>query len=148
MTPEQAFQISSAAPLVGWAALIFFPRSKFAIEGVARTVVPAVLALAYAAIIARAFTYGPGLDFSAFMTLDGIRNLSVDPWLALAGWLHYLAFDLLVGCWEVRTAREEGIPHAAVIPCLVFTFMLGPVGFVLFLAVRAFMRKTAQPYPQ
>lgn len=141
MTPEQAFQISSAVPLLGWAALLFLPASKIAVEGVARVLVPGVLALSYAAIIGRSFVEGPGLDFSAFMTLDGIRALGSDPWLALAGWLHYLAFDLLVGCWEVRTARDEGIPHAAVIPCLLLTFMLGPVGFLAFLMVRALFRQ-------
>lgn len=141
MTPEQAFQLSSAVPLLGWAALLFFPGSKIALEGVARILVPGVLALGYAAIIGRSFVEGPGLDFSAFMTLDGIRALGADPWLALAGWLHYLAFDLLVGCWEVRTARDEGIPHVAVIPCLLLTFMLGPVGFLAFLAVRALFRR-------
>ncbi|MDZ4790199.1 MAG: ABA4-like family protein [Hyphomicrobiales bacterium] len=141
MTPEQAFQISSGVPLLGWAALLFLPGSKIALEGVARILVPGVLALAYAAIIGRSFVEGPGLDFSAFMTLDGIRALGSDPWLALAGWLHYLAFDLLVGCWEVRTARDEGIPHAAVIPCLLLTFMLGPVGFLAFLMVRALFRQ-------
>ncbi|MDX2264972.1 MAG: ABA4-like family protein [Hyphomicrobiales bacterium] len=143
MTADEAFQISSAVPLVGWAALLFFPGSKIAVEWVARIVVAGVLAIAYAVIIGRSFVYGPGLDFSAFMTLDGIRALGADPWLALAGWLHYLAFDLLVGCWQVRTAREEGIPHAAVIPCLLFTFMLGPVGFLLFLLVRAAFRRPA-----
>ena len=54
----------------------------------------------------------------------------------IVGWTHYLVFDLFVGAWEVRDARRHGIPHLAVIPCLFFTLMLGPVGLALYLAIR------------
>ena len=63
--------------------------------------------------------------------------LFTSPEIALAGWVHYLAFDLFVGAWEVRTARREAIPHLLVLPCLVLTFLFGPVGFLLFLGLRA-----------
>ena len=62
--------------------------------------------------------------------------LFTQPEVALAGWLHYLAFDLFVGAWETRVGREERIPHLLVIPCLLLTFMFGPIGFVAFLALR------------
>jgi hypothetical protein len=67
-----------------------------------------------------------------------------NPQIALAGWVHYLAFDLFIGGWEVRTAQREGIPHLAVLPCLVLTFLFGPVGLLLFLGLR-FTRGFAQP---
>ena len=51
--------------------------------------------------------------------------------------MHYLAFDLLVGAWEVRTARREGIPHLLGAPRLAPTFLFGPAGFLLFLGLRA-----------
>ena len=57
--------------------------------------------------------------------------------LVLAGWVHYLAFDIFVGAWEVRTAKKEGIPFLYVLPCLGLTFMFGPIGFLLFTAIRA-----------
>lgn len=57
-----------------------------------------------------------------------VQTLPSQPQIALAGWLHYLAFDLFVGAWEARTARAEGIPHWAVIPCLILTFLFGPAG--------------------
>jgi hypothetical protein len=57
--------------------------------------------------------------------------------MLLAGWTHYLAFDLIVGSWEVRDARERGISHWLVVPCLALTFMFGPVGFLAYQALRA-----------
>ena len=50
--------------------------------------------------------------------------------------MHYLAFDLFVGSWEVSDARKRGVHHLLVIPCLLATFMAGPAGLVLYLLVR------------
>jgi hypothetical protein len=68
-------------------------------------------------------------------------RLFTNEWAALAGWIHYLAFDLLVGTWEVKDSQERGISHWFVIPCLVLTFLLGPIGFLLYTVLRFFMSK-------
>jgi len=54
----------------------------------------------------------------------------------LAGWVHYLAFDLFVGNWQVRDAQAHGIPHWAIAPSLILTFLFGPAGLLLYFAVR------------
>jgi hypothetical protein len=58
------------------------------------------------------------------------------PLVALAGWIHYLAFDLLVGAAIARSAREESIAFVLVVPCLVLAFLFGPAGFLAFSALR------------
>jgi len=50
--------------------------------------------------------------------------------LLLAGWVHYLAFDLFIGSWEVEDAAANGIPHWLLLPCLFLTLMVGPVGLL------------------
>jgi hypothetical protein len=72
-----------------------------------------------------------------FSSLEDVRRLFADPYLLLAGWVHYLAFDLFVGAWEVRDAQRLGIPHLLVVPCLVLTFLFGPAGLLLYGIVRA-----------
>ena len=59
-----------------------------------------------------------------------------DPWIALAGWLHSLAFDVFVGAWAVRTARREGTAFPLVAPCLPLTFLFGPAGLLAFAVLR------------
>jgi hypothetical protein len=59
----------------------------------------------------------------------------------LAGWIHYLAFDLFVGSWEVRDAQRVGIHHLFVVPCLVLTVLFGPIGLLLYLLLRAALRR-------
>jgi sorbitol-specific phosphotransferase system component IIC len=55
---------------------------------------------------------------------------------------HYLAFDLFTGAWEARDAVRLGISRWAVLPCLVLTFLFGPMGLALYLLVKLAMRKS------
>ena len=71
-----------------------------------------------------------------FSSLAGVRALFDNPWALLAGWTHYLAFDLFIGGWEVRDAQQRGLPHLFVVPALVLTFLLGPAGLLFYLAIR------------
>ena len=63
------------------------------------------------------------------------------PQAVLAGWIHYLVFDLFVGAWEVRDAKRLGISHWFILPCLFFTLMLGPIGLLLYFILRWAMRR-------
>ena len=133
MTPEQVFNIANVFALIGWIVLAAMPSHRAAIEGIARTLVPGLLSIAYAVIIVPLALGGGAGSLASW---EGIAGLLGQPWLLIAAWLHYLAFDLLVGVWQVETARKEGIPHYAVLPCLLLTFVLGPIGFLAFLIVR------------
>jgi hypothetical protein len=95
-------------------------------------VVPALLAAAYVALIASNWGSANG----GFSSLAGVSALFSSPWLLLAGWIHYLAFDLLVGTWEVRDALARDIPQLLVVPCLALTFMFGPAGWLLYAGLR------------
>ena len=77
-----------------------------------------------------------GNSSGGFSSLADVSALFSNPWLLLAGWTHYLSFDLFVGSWEVRDAIERGIPHLMVVPCLALTFLFGPAGWLLYLGLR------------
>jgi hypothetical protein len=111
-------------------------------EVVAGFAVPALLAIVYVAVIGINFFGSPG----GFSSLPDVALLFSNPWLLLAGWTHYLAFDLLVGTWETRDAREHRIPHVLLVPCLILTFLFGPAGWLLYQAVRSIRaRSDVQP---
>jgi hypothetical protein len=60
----------------------------------------------------------------------------------LGGWLHYLAFDLFVGRWMIDDALELKRSRWVVLPCLLFTFLCGPVGLLLYFALRIWKSRT------
>lgn len=133
MNPDLIFQIATTGVLAGWAALLASPFIPKLAEAIAAIVVPGLISVAYAGIILAFWSGAEG----GFDSLAAVAQLFQTPELLLAGWLHYLAFDLFVGAWEVRTARREAMPFWLVLPCLPLTFMFGPAGFLLFVALRA-----------
>jgi uncharacterized membrane protein len=138
VTAEQIFSIANAVAVIGWLILIFAGRRPWASGLVAGVVLPGLLSIAYVTILLGHWIGSEG----GFGSLAQVAALFSNPWLLLAGWLHYLAFDLFVGSWEVRDAVRNAVPHLLVIPCLIFTFLFGPAGFLLYLAIRGFRRRT------
>ena len=132
MSPEQLFGLLNLVALVSWLLLAIFPGRPLISRTVVGAAVPTVFALAYIAMIAGAW----GSSEGSFSSLEGVASLFANRWLLLAGWTHYLAFDLLVGVWEVRDSRDRRIPHLLVVPCLALTFMFGPAGWLLYQLTR------------
>jgi hypothetical protein len=132
MTPDQIFSIANTVALGAWILLIVLPRQRWVSGTLAPTAMPALFAVLYVAIILTQWKGSAG----GFSSLSAVATLFTQPWLLLAGWIHYLAFDLFVGSWEVRDARERGIPHLAVVPCLLLTFMFGPAGWLAYSGLR------------
>ena len=64
----------------------------------------AVLCGGYVAVLVHALGHGPAPDWRAFNSLDGVIGLLRTREASLAGWVHYLAFDLFTGAWEAETA--------------------------------------------
>lgn len=139
MSPETVFQISQPLALVGWVLLLFSPLLPKVADRVAGYAIPVVLALAYIGLMIVHMPESEG----GFGSLPEVMKLFTVPGLAMAGWLHYLAFDLFIGGWEVRTARREGISHWLVVPCLALTLLAGPIGLLLFLGIRLGIRRLA-----
>ena len=137
MTLEQLFSLASTAALIGWIILAAAPlRRDWAVFGA--RLLSASLCGAYFAFLVAALTSGSGPPPGAgFSTLAGVQILFSSPQALLAGWVHYLAFDLFIGAWEVADAPTARVPHWLVLPCLVLTFVFGPVGLLLYLVIKA-----------
>jgi hypothetical protein len=132
MNADQIFRICNLAALLGWLILVFAGHAKWAARLVTGILIPALLAVVYVTLIVLHF----GESRGGFGTLDAVSTLFTNRWLVLAGWIHYLAFDLFIGSWQVRDAQKLGISHLLVIPCLVLTFLFGPAGLLLYLILR------------
>jgi hypothetical protein len=137
MSPETLFSICSTLVLPGWLLLVFAPRWKWSARIVAGAIIPLLLALVYLYLVVKHFG-DPG---GGFGSLAEVSKLFQNPYKLLAGWVHYLAFDLFIGSWEVRDARRLGIHHLLVVPCLALTFLLGPIGLLLYFALRLIWKR-------
>jgi hypothetical protein len=134
MRAEQIFSTANTIAIIGWILLAVAPRWKYTAKIVLSGALPILLSIAYLILIVVFFGQGDG-DFG---TLAGVMKFFTNEWTVVAAWIHYLAFDLFVGIWEVKDSQKRGISHWFVVPCLFFTLMLGPIGFLLYSILRFF----------
>ena len=83
---------------------------------------------------------------AGFGFLTEISAMLSNPYVLAAGWIHYLAFDLFVGAWEVFDSQKNYIPHWYIVPCLFLTLMLGPVGLAPYFSIRGILTKNFEVY--
>jgi hypothetical protein len=139
MNAEQIFSLTNSLALLGWLLLIFAGRARWAAPLVLGAVLPLLFAVVYSGLLVGHL----GGSGGSFRTLAGVSTLFENHWLLLAGWVHYLAFDLFIGAWQVRDSKALGISHLLVLPCLVLTFLFGPVGLLLYFLIRVACRRVA-----
>ena len=127
MPLEQVFSVSGTLAMAGWMVLVFGPRRWTWLNVVPRMAVPLALSVLYAGFILAYFTQSGG----GYGSLAEVRQLFSLDELLLAGWIHYLAFDLMVGSFLADRMDRIGIPRTVQAPILVSTLMFGPVGVLL-----------------
>ena len=132
VSAERIFSICTNLVLPGWLLLVFLPRWRYSARLISGAIIPAVLGAVYLVLVV---IHLPGSS-GGFGSLAQVAELFRNEFALLAGWIHYLAFDLFIGSWEVRDSERLGIPHLAVVPCLVLTFLLGPIGLLMYLGLR------------
>ncbi|SIN99042.1 ABA4-like family protein [Algoriphagus halophilus] len=94
---------------------------------------------------------GMGADTGGgFDTLANVKLLFSSDDALLAGWIHYLTFDLFVGMWICHNADKCGINRWILLPCLVLTFIAGPTGLLLYIIIRVIHSKklVQEPFAQ
>lgn len=141
MTPSEVFKIVSMLAMPMWALLIFLPKWKVTRFLIDYKIIPIILSVIYAIYITIAIIDDGMMDFGS---LKSVMQLFTVENAVLAGWVHYLAFDLLVGMWIVNQNKTLKIHPIIIAPCLFGTFMFGPVGFLVFMSIRAVKLKSSK----
>ena len=137
LDPHLVYALAGPLVMAGWAGLILslFVRPVQAVAwAAAQIAVPAILAVAYVPLIWTGLDEAQG---GGFGSIEEIRALFANDSALVAGWFHYLAFDLFVGTWIVREGLKHNLPRLLLLLCLPLTFLFGPAGLLLFFALRA-----------
>ena len=134
MSNELTFQIANNSVLPAWLLLAFAPRSIWTRHLIDSGFYFALLAIGYGLLL---FLDRPGPEEASFSSLQGVSQIFTSPKTLIAAWVHYLVFDLFVGAWIVRDARRHDIKHYWTLPSLLGTLMLGPLGLLSWLGLRA-----------
>lgn len=141
LTPANLFRLANGLALLTWIALLASPARARWTPGVWRLsgrLVPLAFSLLYGLVLLTHWSGDGG-----FNSLEQVQVLFRNPWALLAGWVHYLAFDLFVGTWIAERAAQGKMPHLMIMPLLLLTFLFGPLGLLGFLLLRAAWQSTS-----
>jgi hypothetical protein len=136
MSFDAIFSAAGTAAFAGWAILILLPRWPLT-ETLLRSVLIGALSLTYAVLI---FVWFFRVEGGGFGSIAQVRALFLSDPVLVAGWIHYLAFDLFVGLWIAREADAVGLSRVLQAPILGLTFLFGPIGLLVFLVTRQVLR--------
>lgn len=139
MSPDKLFLFCNYAVMPAWFLLFVLPQHRVTQQLVHAIWVPLLLGPFYVWAL---FFGQPSPEGAGFGSLEAVMLLFQSPTAVLAGWVHYLIFDLFIGAWIVRDARRQGINHWLTTPFLFATLMAGPVGLMLYLLLRLAMKRT------
>ncbi len=138
MNASEVFSIANSIVIPMWLLMIILPNWKVTRFLIDYKLIPISLSIIYAIYIIIAINIGGMMDFGS---LHSVMSLFTEENAVLGGWVHYLAFDLLVGMWMLDQNKQLKIHQLVMIPCLLGAFMFGPIGFLLFMAIRVFKLK-------
>ena len=143
---EAVFRVANFGAVVGWIVLVLAAVFGWrrALTRFCGTLVPLLLAAAYLVLLVTHWS-GPQVDFTS---LAGVGAMFRQPAAVLVGWLHYLAFDMLVGVMVVDRFLDDRMPRILLVPVLPLVFFFGPVGWLVFQAIRFARRDAAAPLPR
>lgn len=132
------FVLFLALSMVGWLALFLFPRSRAVNWWLCGTIIPAIIAAFYTACCILWWNTSSVPSLQRFTSHENLRAMfHQSGGLLLAGYVHYLCFDLFLGAWEARRATAQRWPYPLLLVTLIVTLLFGPTGLLLFLIISA-----------
>lgn len=145
MSLNTLYIAANCLALGGWIVLFVSVFKPGKVPFISARAIPVVLALVYSVLMLGLLP----LEGGGFGSLEALSKLFAQPEIALVGWIHYLAFDLFIGGWQVQTAKRQQLPNGIVLPSMLLTLLLGPLGLLFFLVARyiVFSRSAQSPQP-
>jgi Domain of unknown function (DUF4281) len=137
------FTLTFAVAAPFWALMIVLPRWSWTVRIVSSPLIVLPVLVIYAALILP--NLADVLPAVTSPTLGGVRTLLGSADGAAAGWAHLIGFDLFVGRWAWLDSRTRRIPAWVMSPILILTILLGPIGLLVYLAVRSRRPVATQP---
>lgn len=135
ISPSTMYLALNLGILPFWALLLVLPHARITEALVHSVALPLILGVTYMWLLGTALSL-PAPEGAGFSSLSGLMKLFTVEMALVAGWAHYLVFDMFVGAWEARDAQRVGLHHLLLAPCLLLTLAVGPIGLMLYILVR------------
>ena len=131
-----------------WLVLIFFPSSNFS-RFFATSILPILLLSgAYFFLLYKSYlsSYDFISNFELYLSISNLSNLFSNDFFLMLFWIHFVSINLFVGGWIVRDSLRLDINRILVAFPLIITYLIGPLGILIYWLIRIFFAKSINLY--
>ena len=133
MTPTELLYIVKIIAIPMWILMVILPEWKVTRYLIDRKTVPNAMFFVFIAYLFLSLQDGGVFSFGSLGS--AIELVTIENGI-LALIVLFYSWDLLIGMWILNKAKESNLPHLLIIPCIIATYYIAPLGFLLFVIVR------------
>ena len=147
-TMEMVYLWLNLGVLPFWFILIIFPKSQICKVFITSIFPIFILSLAYTYLLYISYIndYEFFKNFELYLGLSEISNLFENQSFLILFWVHFLAMNLFCGSWMVNDSQMFGMNKFLVSIPLIITYLIGPIGIVIYWIIRIFYAKRIRLY--
>ena len=147
-TIETLYMRINLGVLPFWFILIVFPQSHLSRIFVTSIFPFLILSGVYIFILYKSYLIGYDFDgnFSLYLGLNELSRLFEDHLYIMIFWTHFIAINLFIGGWIVKDSQKFSINKVLMAVPLIVTYLIGPIGLILYWVIRIFYAKRISLY--
>ena len=147
-TIETLYMWINLGVLPFWFILIVFPQSHLSRIFVTSIFPFFILSGVYIFILYKSYLIGYDFDenFSLYLGLNELSRLFEDHLYIMVFWTHFIAINLFIGGWIVKDSQKFSINKVLMAVPLIVTYLIGPIGLLLYWIIRIFYAKRISLY--
>ena len=147
-TIEMIYYWVNLGVLPFWFILIFFPQSYLSRYFVTSIFPILLLSISYVFLFYKSFlnSYDFLGNFNLYLGIGDLSNLFADNSFLMMFWVHFVSINLFAGGWIVKDSQKFLINKILLSIPLIITYLIGPVGLMVYWIIRIFYAKRLSLY--
>ena len=131
-----------------WFILIFFPQSQLCKYFVTSIFPIFILSGSYIFMLYKSYlnSYDFIGNFNLYFGINNLSDLFSDNSYLMIFWIHFISINLFTGGWIVRDSQKFSINKIILILPLLVTYLIGPLGLLIYWLIRIFHAKSINLY--
>ena len=131
-----------------WLILIFFPSSQISKIFITSIFPIFILSGAYIFMLYKSYigSYYFLSNFNLYLGISELKDLFNDQIFLIMFWIHFISINLFTGGWIVKDPQKLLINKFIIIFPLIITYLIGPIGLLIYWLIRIFYSKSINLY--
>ena len=85
-------------------------------------------------------------NFDLYLNISNLSNLFSNETFLILFWIHFISINLFTGGWIVKDSQKFGINKIILFLPLIITYLIGPLGLLIYWLIRIFYAKSISLY--